>query len=181
MPTETTETADIRDIKGLEHFSYSPALYIVPTLIIVAAALGLWLWSRYLRRLERPVVVIPPKPAHKLALEALDSLARNTDWSPDGELKFHFSLSSISRLYIEARFGIHATDMTTAEILCALPGITDINEETRALVHKLLNDTDLVKFADERHGQDYGLDHLEWAKTIVRDTTRILSPDGGHA
>lgn len=163
-----TETADIRDIKGLEHFSYSPALYIVPAIIFVAALLGLWLWFRRKRRLETPVVVTPPKPAHQLALEALDVLQHNDDWSPDGELAFHFALSRILRIYIEARLGIHATDMTTAEIVQALPNIADIDEKNRTLIRQLLNDTDLIKFADEHHGQDYGRDHLEWARNIVR-------------
>lgn len=176
-----TETVDIRDIKGLEHFSYSPFLYIMPAAILVVVSLFLWAWIRRRRRLERPAIVAPPRPPHELAIDALNTLQHNNDWSSGGELKFHFALSSISRRYIEARFGIPATDMTTAEIVRALPALADINEKNRTLIHQLLNDTDLVKFADERHGQEYGLKLLDWAKTIVRETTQIASSDGGKA
>lgn len=176
-----TETADIRDIKGLEHFSYSPFVYAVPAVLLVAAALCMWFWIRRRRRMEAPVVLAPPKPVHQLALEALNELRKNDDWSPDGELKFHFALSGILRLYLEARFGIHATDMTSSEIVRALPALADIDEKNRAIIGQLLNDTDLVKFADERRGCEYGSDRLGQAMDIVKETARSLPPDGGRA
>ncbi len=78
--------------------------------------LGFRLWRR------RPVVIPPPppRPAEEVARERLAAL-RSSDLLAQGEVKeFYLELSGILREYLEGRFGIDATAMTSTEVLRAL-------------------------------------------------------------
>jgi hypothetical protein len=110
------------------------------------AALALWLR----RRRDRVAAVpeAPPIPAHEIALAALDRLAAQRAVGDAAVRRFYFALSEIVRAYIEGRFGLNATDLTTEEILrrsIALP-LRRRPPGLRAFLH----DTDRVKFAAHR-------------------------------
>lgn len=144
LPADGEEASDIRDIKPLRQVkSPVPWAWIVAGLAALVAALGAWIWWR-----RRPEKVIPPVPAHEIAFGALDGL-RSTDFA-DAEAvrRFYFQISEVVRTYVEGRFGLNATDLTTEEILPALSSLPLLAQEQALELRRFLIATDQVKFAD---------------------------------
>ncbi len=146
------EGGDIRDIKGPLAIPFA-AVTLLPWLAAAAAlaAAAVWLHRRRRRRTrpEARAPAVPPRPAHEVALEALDALeaARLLE---RGEIKtYHVRLSDILRVYVEGRFGVDAMEMTTGEVVAALRG-TEAGGGVAADVRRLLDRCDLVKFAKLR-------------------------------
>ncbi len=129
--------------------------------------LGLALYRLLRRRLRKPKPPPPPRPAHVVALEALDRLA-SSDMLDRGELReFVFSVSEVVRKYLGDRFGFESLELTTTELLeelrkVALVGIT--LEEVEAFSR----DCDLVKFAKYVPSRKEAEDILAGAYDIVR-------------
>ena len=66
---------------------------------------------------------MPRIPPYDLAIQELERL-RRTDFSNLRELRrYYFAVSAVVRAYVEGRFGLNATDLTTEEILSRMePG-----------------------------------------------------------
>ena len=102
------EGGDIRDIKGPLTIPFG-VVTLLPWLggLVVLAAASYWLYQRYRRR-HQPTAsmpVVPPRPAHEIAYEALDALAASRLLEL-GEVKtYHIRVSDIVRVYVEGRFG----------------------------------------------------------------------------
>jgi len=129
--------------------------YLAAALALAAlAALILLPWRRRKQGAASPEPVFVHKPAHELALAALDELERRGLWQ-DQRIKAYYSeLTLILRTYLEHRFCIRTRERTTGEILRQL----DETEVEKSEVRGLLNLADLVKFAkaepqDEQHRQ----------------------------
>ncbi|MGH7785882.1 MAG: hypothetical protein ACRERC_03390 [Candidatus Binatia bacterium] len=138
---------DVRDIKPPVAVprDYTPLLWIAAAGLAVIG-LGV-LCYRLLRRRRRPVVVVPPRPAHEIALEALARL-RDAHLLEDGfAAEFYVRLSGIVRGYLEGRFHLRAPEMTTEEFLQAAQRDPQLNPGQRGLLGQFLSEADLVKFA----------------------------------
>jgi hypothetical protein len=59
---------------------------------------------------------------------------------------YYFEISVVLRTYVEGRFFLNATDLTTEEILENL-GRLDLRHEDGGVLQRFLVDSDLVKFA----------------------------------
>jgi len=138
--------SDIRGLKPLHHVrGPMPWKWVAVGLALaLMAAAGAVLLNRHRR--NRPVV--PPPPAHEVAFEALANLRDGDFDDPLAVRRFFFSISEIVRAYVEARFELNATDLTTEEILVALPHLGALVEEQRDGLEAFLSETDQVKFAD---------------------------------
>jgi hypothetical protein len=138
---------DIRDLKPLRRIGRGPPwVWIGAALGLVLLAAGVVALLRWWRR----EVVAPQVPPHELAFAALDAL-RGTDFSdPRAVRRFYFAISEVVRAYVEGRFGLNATDLTTEEILAGLSGLSELDGEASASLGRFLLDTDQVKFA--HHG-----------------------------
>ena len=137
------EATDIRDLKPLEEIaSPVPWGWIAGSAALLIGLLaGIFLWRR------RPVKVPPPIPAHEIAFRELDGL-RGTDFEdPESVRRFHFRISEVLRTYVEGRFGLNATDLTTEEILTELPALDGIAPAPAGDLRTFLEATDRVKFA----------------------------------
>jgi hypothetical protein len=149
---------------------------------IVAVALGALLALTIRRRLRnraafRPAP--PPRPAHEVALEKLDQLARS-GLQNGTELKgFYFQLSDIVREYLGARYGFLALEMTTEELTQELA-----RRSPRGLlmgeVAGWLAGCDLVKFAKIDPGQTEARGALETAFRMVESTRPRPEPQVGE-
>ena len=136
--------SDIRDIKPLE-----PLPRTVPWLWIGSGgvlALGIFLALLWHRLRDRGVA-LPPTPPHEIAFAALDHLRQTNFDDPEAVRRYTFHLSEVIRTYVEGRFGINATDLTTDEILARLPEASDLAPPARHMLEGFLVDTDRVKFA----------------------------------
>nr|HQI48098.1 hypothetical protein [bacterium] len=108
-----SEAGDIRDIKPPlvpPRDWKSILLKIAAAVLLVAAAVATW-WILRQRRQGKgllPERQTPPRPAHEIALEALQALVAS-DWLAAGKHKaWHSELADILRRYIEGRYGIDA-------------------------------------------------------------------------
>ncbi len=103
---------------------------------------GLLWWRRRRHRIETP-----PRPAHEIAFEALARL-RDTDFEDEEAMRrFHFDISEVIRAYVEGRFTLNATDLTTEEIVAALDELRGLADDDRERLRRFLAATDRVKFA----------------------------------
>ena len=106
-----------------------------------------------------------------------------------GEQDTYFArVTDILRLYLEARFDLHAPRKTTREFLNDAERDAALEPNHRAVLHRLLQLADLVKFARHEPHVDAGHDAMRTARTFVDDTeptsephTQTLEPAGGAA
>ena len=163
---------DIRGLKPLRRVRPRvPWLEIVlglAALGLVAAAVA---W--YLRRRARQLESVPAVPPHVVAFEALDAL-RDTDFEdPAAVRRFHFRISEVIRTYVEGRFGMNATDLTTEEILGGLADLDDLAAEPGDDLRRFLTETDRVKFAHREPSRGDIESTYELALGFV-ETTRFV-------
>lgn len=147
LPEDLSEATDIRDIKPLRRIDTAGPWLLWTGLALAVAALGLaaWWWRR--RRPDGGAPEAPPVPPYDLAIRELERL-RRTDFSDLRELRrYYFAVSSVIRAYVEGRFGLNATDLTTEEILARLGELARLEPPQARRLERFLVATDRVKFA----------------------------------
>ena len=174
------EGGDIRDIKGPLAIPFNmvtllPWLAGLAGLALLSAAAH-WLYRRYRRR-QRPdvqVPVVPPRPAHEIALESLDALEAS-GLLELGEVKtYHIRVSDIMRVYAGDRFGVEAMEMITGEVLDGLRRV-HLPSSVIADFRQLLERCDLVKFAKFRPDAPVCRDLVPLGRRTV-DVTKPTDP-----
>jgi len=174
LPQDGTAT-DIRGLKTLvpPEYPLPPYVWVAAGLVgLVLLAAGILFWRR-----RRGEVVAPPVPPHELAFAALDAL-RATDFDdPVAVRRYHFAISEVFRQYVEGRFGLNATDLTTPEILARLGELGGLGNEERILVRSFLLHTDEVKFAGHRPGEDEIRERYAEALQFVQRTIPVASAE----
>lgn len=159
---------DAKDIHGLKgRLPRVPNEWFWGTLA-AAGVLGALIYFLRIRR--RPGAVFPPapppRPAHVLALEALEALEKNIV----GPAKPYYSrLTEIWRAYLEARFGLPALDRTTGEIAQSLKNLP-VTAEQKRRIRELLEVSDLAKFAKTEPDNEERLTHLDLVRSFVEST-----------
>lgn len=140
------QAADIRDLKPLRRIpSPWPWAWIGGSLaaLLVAAIAG-WLYLRHRARRGAAPLAVPP---HELAFAELAAL-RDIDLEDAAAVRrFYFRISEILRAYVEGRFELNATDLTSEEIVALLPGLGGLEAEQSTALQRFLLATDRVKFA----------------------------------
>jgi len=140
------EAEDIRDVKPPEPLPIDWTPYLVVA-GIVAAIIVLALGLYFLINRPRRQRVIPPRPAHEVALEELNRLkVQNLVQAGEFE-KYYVGLSSIVRRYLENGFRLRAPEMTTEEFLATATEDKRMGPQHRRLLGEFLSQADLVKFA----------------------------------
>ncbi|HUP22110.1 MAG TPA: DUF4381 family protein [Thermoanaerobaculia bacterium] len=139
------DAADIRDVKPPRRSAgWMRWLWIGAAALALAVALFAWWWWR---RRQREAQQAPALLPHELALRELDRL-RRTDFSSLAELRrYYFEISEVLRRYVEARFGLNATDLTTEEIFARLGELRDLAGMQSTSLREFLVATDRVKYA----------------------------------
>ena len=140
----------VRPIKGLIRY---PITFreVLPWALggLLAAgiiAAGIILIIRYRRR--RQGEDVHRDPPHIVALRQLDKYRSDKYWAPDRQKAFYSGVTDTLKEYIDARFGVDAPEMTTAELFAALardcPELeAPLREELKAMFER----ADFVKFA----------------------------------
>ena len=144
------EAKELKDIKPPIYIPFNYMFWIsIAAVIILAGAIGFLGYRLWKRHKEKGYIFTPPpppKPAHEIALAALEELYQN-DLLEKGAYKEFFSrLSQIVRAYLEGRYFILALEETTSEIM---RDIYDHIKEQNLLkdLENILTLSDLVKFA----------------------------------
>jgi hypothetical protein len=139
---------------------------------VIAAGLGAALAMIIHRRIKARAAIRPappPRPAHQIALEKLDHLAR-TGFGPEADMQLlHFQLSEVIREYLGARFAFPALEMTTEEVVEQLQRSVP-RGVVAGEIGGWLAACDLVKFAKLRPPPGEARGALETAIRIVEST-----------
>ena len=167
---------ELKDIKGPIDIPFNYKFWIsVAVVLVLLVLIGYLLYRLYKKRKERGYLITPPpppRPAHEIALEALNKLF-SSDLIEQGKYKeFYSRLSEILRTYLEGRYFFPAMEETTREILTGLKENEPSEERYRELEY-VLTLSDLVKFAkyvpDEREikeSREKSLQFVEATKIV---------------
>jgi hypothetical protein len=148
---ETTDlnVLDIRPARNPLGLFYLPP-WVVVLVIVSVAGKGwyLWRWRERRRALAAARQAMAEQPtAGEMAMESLAELSLDT---PD---QVYEQVADVLREYLWARFDIPASDMTTVEIRAALDRQPDLEPEQIGEAVRLLEQADLVKFAEAAPGE----------------------------
>jgi hypothetical protein len=144
---ETSDTADIRDIKGpIEFRSKFPWLYVLigGIVVILGTLLTVRWWIK--RRRKGEYEPIDTREPWEIASEKLAFL-KEKNYPASGEIKqFYIELTSIIREFLQRVYVLPVLDMTTYEFLTAILQ-KDVEDELYNRLRGFLEFGDLVKFA----------------------------------
>lgn len=152
-----------------------------------AIALLLWLVWRRRNRMEEATAPEPQRPEHELALERLAVLRSHLsdlEETPPQEFckSFGLDLSETLRTYLQSRYHFYALDLTTREISEILPTLMlrNIgNDSGESLILRILDGTDLLKFAKATLPAKRLSELLETTEDVIHLTKRTdASPQG---
>lgn len=147
MPVDTT-TYQIHDIKGQIKYplSWMELLpYVLGTWLVAIVAILIWIAISMGRKRDSSESA-RRDPAHVVALRKLDHFRGSKYWAPEKQKIFYSGITDALREYIDARYGIGAPEMPTAEMLSELKR-TDVPAELYEEMKNLFGTADMVKFA----------------------------------
>jgi len=176
-----SESGDIRDIKNPLALPREYRKLIIWSSIalalLVLLAISFYVWRR--RKAGKgilPTKVEPPRPAHEIALAALEALTA-TPLLDNGEIKeYYIRMSDIIRRYIEGRYFIVALELTTFELINDLRK-GDVEPQHVELFQEFLDLCDLVKFAKLVPTAAENESALQKAFAIVENTKLVYDVD----
>lgn len=165
---------DIHDLKPAESFP-NHWLWLIPAGLLALAALA-WLGYRlYLKYRRYREQLSAPLPPWEEALKALDAVPA-AEWLDKGLTKlYYFTLSEITKRYLERRFDFNALEQTTTEISQNLKAIKSPHRDGFV---SFLARADMVKYAKSvppRQEMDRALDEV---RDLVNKTTPKPEPTG---
>lgn len=168
------DSTGLADIKDIYYQPFNPGYYkkYIPHVLVallLITGLVFWLRQRKSKRAIPEPVVIPLRP-EQWAEQALQQLAEQKLWQR-GDVKEHYSaLTDILREYLERRFGIHAKEQTSDEILHQLRKLS-LSQALLTDTEQLLSVADLIKFAKADPGMDIHAYTIGRVRQFVAETT----------
>ncbi|MFH0772010.1 MAG: hypothetical protein V1933_05270 [Candidatus Omnitrophota bacterium] len=169
---------DIRDIRGPKSFDSKMRLYMliaIVVLLITGAVFGFLLFKK--KKEENKAL---PALAHIVAYEALAALEKK-DYIRKGQTKtYYIELSGIVRHYLENRFNIRASEMTTEEFLIKVKVDSALSLEHKGLLRDFLMNCDLVKFAKYQPAEQEANLSLASAKRLIDQTKECRAESIGQ-
>ena len=177
IPVDTT-TYVIHDIKGQVQY---PVTFseVLPYLIGLLVALALAWAIRALvvaRRKRRSPDAAPDEPPYLVALRKLEKYSGEKYWAKDRQKVFYSGITDALREYIDARYGIDAPEMTTAEIFDSLSH-TDVPADLFVQTKSLFETADMVKFAKAFASDEENASAVPTAVRFVTSTYQTESKD----
>lgn len=171
IPVDTA-TFEIKPIKG--QIKYPVTFKEVATVGGIAlAALALLAAAVLLIRkyaLKGKKVEAVQEPAHVIALRELDKYRSNKYWAPERQKAYYSGITDALKNYIDARYGIDAPEMTTAELFDALKKGKELSPELYSQLKDLFETADFVKFAKHIVGDEDNAAALPLAVKFVTTT-----------
>lgn len=118
-------------------------------LLIIGLLVFLFLYWRKQRKIKQGIVEYkkPKIPPHELALKELDRIKNEKLWQQARLKEYYTDLTNVLRQYLELRYGIHALELTTDEIMERLDDLKNIDKESKSKIEQVFRLADLVKFA----------------------------------
>ncbi len=120
-------------------------LGLLTAAVLSGGAYGWWRWRAH----DAGVADAPDSErAYEAASAQLRRLERRHPSGPEAAKAFYVDLTEVLRVYLVRRIGVQALEQTTAEVVAALRRRPEVHEETIQRLQAVLEQADLVKFAD---------------------------------
>lgn len=152
---------------------------------LLAAALGAAAWECWRRRRRKAAALAgaaesaDTRPCELIAESELASLEGAGLWERQRYKEFYAALTEIVRRYLERRFGVPATRLTSAELQRHLRQ-AEVDRGVALRLRELLERADLVKFAKITPDAGWGPADLASSRGMVQETTpQPLEPAAG--
>ncbi len=179
------EGEDIRPLRGpVEIESPFPIWLVLGGVALLAAAVVFFILYR---RAKAPIDLgrepVDTRLPWEVALAELEGLKRSELLEHGKFREFYFRVSEIFRGYLERRYGIAALERTSFEIINEFRALSLESQEEK-YIQKLLDESDLVKFAKFPPTTDGALAHFEETKQFVMNTRSLpftSQPNGKQA
>lgn len=164
---------ELRDIKPPVEYPMDKGVLIISSLAVLGAIVAVvYYFIKRKKIIKKAVKVLTPWEKAYWELDQLRKNKLSIDLSYEA---YYVKLSDIIRSYIEARFNIKASEMTTEEFLRFYKDTNLFTEAQKILLKEFLQLSDLVKFAQYTPEEQAAKKHFDMAKLIV-DQTRV--PEG---
>jgi hypothetical protein len=174
-----TNKIEIKDIKPIleEKFSFKeilPIIYVLLAIILIGVGLYFLIWYMKKRKLniETPEIIKeePQIPPHIKALQSLEDLSKKKLSEQNLQKQYYTEMTEIIWVYLEERFRIFASEMTSSDILSQVKLNNSISQNNYSLLEKIFTTSDLVKFAKYETNQMIDKNTLLDAKEFVINT-----------
>jgi hypothetical protein len=120
-----------------------PLWMIVAAALVALVMIGLLVWAIVLYLRRRPPA--PPPTPRMIAMRELEQLRVQVEKLDP--YAFSVKVSDVLRTFIEAHFGLRATQQTSPEFLASISGAAQFSDNDRELLAQFLERCDLIKFA----------------------------------
>ncbi len=170
---DETKLADIKPVYEAPVSLKEVAPYILGLIIIASLVFFVIYYINYLAKKRRERIEDEIKePAHIIAFRTLERIKQDEEWKDEAKNKsFFIDLSDAVRTYINHRFAINAMEYTTMETMNEFKQRKGLVEEKNLeQLKKMLELSDLVKFAKFKANEDESERALTQAFLFVRDT-----------
>ncbi len=173
IDTTKAQKFPIKGIKteGYQYNDFEQYFWWVIALLILIGALLYYFIIRKKKEIKKEIIV-PLLPPYEEAIEKLQALDKKLLWQNNQTKKYYSELTNIVRGYIERELKLPALEITTDELMDVLNDFNNIksietDKETIDKLKKLLQESDLVKFAKSKP-MDYEIEQdRKDAKSII--------------
>ncbi|GAB5518256.1 MAG: hypothetical protein RhofKO_05070 [Rhodothermales bacterium] len=173
----------IRDLAPLAEFPRPIWPWILAVAVLLAVcALLYYFWRKQQNKPDEPEMAMPEAPAipaYEEAMQRLQALEQ-VDLYNDSAVKLYYvELSDLFRRYVDRKLNIHAMESTTRELLWTLrkgKAVQAFTEADLEDIHRVLDLSDIVKFADHRPAPDQGRDALMRTRALVEAVETRMRP-----
>jgi hypothetical protein len=117
------------------------------------------------RARQRPIPAAVELPPKEWALQELDRLEAQLPSDATQVERYHTLLADVVRHYLERRFGVHASEQTSAEFLNALAQSNQLPAPQQEQLRAFFERCDLAKYARA----DYSVEECHLAVQLARD------------
>jgi hypothetical protein len=187
IPVDTTKPIkDIKDIFGDvppppaeadNGFNWwlAGAITLVVGIIVF---LLVWLNRKKKKDIPVPVKNVYVSMPHEEVLEKLYQLQRDRPWISGNLKTYHSTVTDIMRGWITTRFRLHATEMTSSEILRAMKRQQLVTQSDMMRLEHILRIADMVKFAKGIPSTEENEQSVQTAIEFVRATIPVIIQPG---
>ena len=168
------EGEDIKPLRGPKEFeSKIPVwMWAAGAALLVAILVFWYLYRRAGKPIDLAKEPVDERLPWEIALAELNAL-KASDLVAKGEYKeYYLRLSEIFRRYLERRYGIQALERTTYEIISEFRSLA-LEKKEEEIIHRFLDECDMVKFAKYDPTPEDIVRHFETAKEFVMQTRSL--------
>ncbi|MBB3187155.1 hypothetical protein [Microbacter margulisiae] len=123
-------------------------VFLILLILLLLILGGYYLWKRVLKK-PIPFIKVPERilSPYEAAIEALNEISHKKIWQQGREKEYYTQLTDALRNYIEGRFNIPALEMTSSDLLDETKYFQKEYPAAYDSLKKVLQVSDLVKFA----------------------------------